>query len=225
MTAWGGSHFSALALLARAIEDADDGGMSTPDDRLSQQFAFLLEIDRLKQVFRQTLIADSTRRENDAEHSWHLAMLAVVLAEYGAAGMDLGRVIRMLLVHDLVEIDAGDTYCYDPAACATQPERERGAAQRIFGLLPADQAGELRALWEEFEARETPDARFAAAVDRVQPVLLNFHTQGRAWREHAVTRSQVIERNQHVERGAPRLWEHVRGLIDEATRRGWLVEA
>jgi putative hydrolases of HD superfamily len=199
--------------------------MPTPDDRLSQQFAFLLEIDRLKQVFRQTLIADGSRRENDAEHSWHLAMLAVVLAEYGPAGFDLGRVIRMLLVHDLVEIDAGDTYCYDPAACATQPERERVAAQRIFGLLPPEQAGELRALWEEFEARETADARFAAAVDRVQPVLLNYHTQGSAWREHAVTRSQVIDRNRHVERGAPRLWEYVRALIDEATRRGWLVEA
>jgi putative hydrolase of HD superfamily len=194
-------------------------------DRLSRQLGFLLEVDRLKQVFRQTLIADGSRRENDAEHSWHLGVLAVVLAEYGPAGLDVGKVVRMLLVHDLVEIDAGDTYCYDPSACATQAEREQVAAERVFGMLPEDQGVELRGLWEEFEARETAEAVFAAAVDRVQPVLLNYHTQGRAWRERGVTRSQVMERNRQIERGTPRLWEHVLGLIDEAARRGWLVNA
>jgi putative hydrolase of HD superfamily len=194
-------------------------------ERLSRQIAFILEADRLKRVVRQTLIADGSRRENDAEHSWHLALMAGVLAEYAPDGVDVGRATRMLIAHDLVEIDAGDTYCYDPAACLTQRDREVRAAERIFALLPADQATELRALWEEFEARQTPEARFAAALDRVQPVLLNYHTRGVAWREHDVSRSQVMERNAHIEKGAPRLWEYVRGLIDDATARGWLRDA
>jgi len=194
-----------------------------PSSRVSEQIRFLLEIDRLKGVLRRSLVLDGSRRENDAEHSWHLAVMAAVLAEYGPSGADLGRVMRMLLVHDVVEIDAGDTYCYDAAACETQAEREVLAADRIFALLPADQAKEIRGLWEEFEARRTPEARFAAALDRVQPVLLNFHTQGRAWREHGVTRGQVIERNKHIEAGAPVLWEYVRGLIEEAVERGYLV--
>jgi putative hydrolase of HD superfamily len=199
----------------------DDGA----PDRLRRQLAFLIEIDRLKQIRRQSLIADGSRRENDAEHSWHLATFATVLIEYAPPGIDLGRVLRMLLVHDLVEIDAGDTYCYDVTAVATQADRERAAADRIFGLLPPDQRVDLRALWEEFDGRETPDARFAAALDRVQPVLLNYHTQGRAWRERNVSRSQVIERNGHIATGAPALWAHIKRLIDDATRRGWLVDA
>jgi putative hydrolase of HD superfamily len=193
-----------------------------PTDRLSQQLAFILEIDRLKQVNRQTLIADASRRENDAEHSWHLAMMAGLLAEYGPSGLDTARATRLLLVHDVVEIDAGDTYCYDLAACLTQQDREIAAAERIFALLPPDQALEMRALWEEFEARQTPESRFAAALDRLQPVLLNYHTQGRAWLEHGVTRAQVIERNRHIEAGAPRLWAYVEQLIDEAVEKGYL---
>lgn len=191
-------------------------------DRLRQQIAFLLEIDKVKQIVRQSLIADGSRRENDAEHSWHLAIMATVLAEYGPPGLDLARVLRMLLAHDLVEIDAGDTYCYDPAACLTQRDREVAAAVRIFNLLPADQAAELRGLWDEFEARATPEARFAAALDRVQPVLLNYHTQGKAWLARGITRAQVIDRNQHVERGAPALWGYIRSLIDDAVLKGYL---
>jgi len=191
-------------------------------DRLRQQIAFLLEIDKVKQIVRQTLIADGSRRENDAEHSWHLGVMAGVLAEYGPSNMDLGRVLRMLLAHDLVEIDAGDTYCYDAAACLTQRDREVAAAERIFNLLPKDQAGELRALWEEFEARETPEARFAAALDRVQPVLLNYHTQGKAWLARGITRGQVLDRNSHIERGAPGLWNYIRSLIDDAVEKGYL---
>jgi len=191
-------------------------------DRLSQQFAFLLEIDRLKQINRQTLIADGTRRENDAEHSWHLAVMATLLAEYAPPDTDIARVTRMLLVHDVVEIDAGDTYCYDQSACATQSQREQAAADRIFAMLPADQAADIRKLWEEFEARQTPESRFAAALDRVQPVLLNYHTQGRAWQEKGVTRAQVIERNQHIEAGAPRLWAYIEQLIDDAVTKGYL---
>jgi putative hydrolase of HD superfamily len=190
--------------------------------RLQQQIHFILEIDKLKQIVRQTFIADGSRRENDAEHSWHLSIMAALLIEYGPAGVDLGRVTKMLLIHDVVEIDAGDTYCYDATAALTQKAREIAAADRIFALLPADQAGDFRAIWEEFEERATPEARFAAALDRLQPVLLNYHTQGRSWLEHDISRSQVIERNEHIGAGAPRLWEHVKGIIDEATAKGWL---
>jgi putative hydrolase of HD superfamily len=199
----------------------NDAAMTS--DRLFQQLAFLLEIDRLKQINRQTLIADGTRRENDAEHSWHLAVMANLLAEYAPPGVDIARVTRMLLVHDVVEIDAGDTYCYDAAACLTQADRERAAAARIFALLPPDQAGEFRSLWEEFESRQTPESRFAAALDRVQPVLLNYHTQGRAWQEHGVTRAQVIARNRHIEAGAPRLWNYIEQLIEDAVAKGYLT--
>ncbi|HSI34055.1 MAG: HD domain-containing protein [Phycisphaerae bacterium] len=191
-------------------------------DRLSRQLAFLLEVDKLKTISRQTLIADGSRREGDAEHCWHLALFAVVLAEYAPPEADLGRVLRMILVHDLVEIDAGDTYCYDADAVATQACRERAAADRIFALLPPDQAGPLRELWEEFEARRTPEARFAAALDRVQPVLLNYHTQGRAWRERDVSRSQVIARCGNIADASAALWAYVLGLIDEGAARGWL---
>lgn len=217
-----------LAVLLLADFDAVEIDRNMHDDtrmsqhRLGQQINFILEIDRLKQIFRQTLISDGSRRENDAEHSWHLTLMAAVLAEYGPAGVDLARVMKMLLVHDLVEIDAGDTYCYDVSACSTQKERELAAADRIFALLPGDQANELRQIWDEFEERATPEARFAAALDRVQPVLLNYHTQGKAWREHDITRTQVIERNAPIEAGAPRLWEYIYGLIDQATANGWL---
>jgi putative hydrolase of HD superfamily len=191
-------------------------------DRLHNQISFLLEVDKLKQVFRQSLVSDSSRRENDAEHSWHLGVMAIVLAEYAPPDVNLARVVWMVLLHDVVEIDAGDTYCYDPAAVVTQRDREVQAADRLFSLLPLDQAKELRELWEEFEARESPEARYAAAIDRVQPVLLNYHTQGRAWREKGVTREQVIARNQHIEAGAPKLWEYIRGLIDDAVAKGYL---
>ena len=191
-------------------------------DRLPRQLAFLLEIDKVKQIARQTLIADGSRRENDAEHSWHLAVMAAVLAEYGPPDLDLARVLRMLLVHDLVEIDAGDTYCYDAAACETQHDRELKAADRIFSLLPPDQAADFRALWDEFELCDTPESRFAAALDRVQPILLNYHTQGKAWRERGITRAQVIDRNHHIEHGAPALWTYIRTLIDDAVAKGYL---
>lgn len=197
--------------------------MST--QRLEHQLAFILEIDRLKKISRQTLISDGSRRENDAEHSWHLAVMVAVLAEYGPPEVDLTRVMKMLLVHDLVEIDAGDTYCYDAAACLTQRDREIEAANRIFALLPSDQAAELHGIWDEFEARQTAEARFAAALDRVQPVLLNYQTHGISWREHDVSKAQVIERNRHIEAGAPLLWRYISGLIDDAAARGWLRDA
>jgi putative hydrolase of HD superfamily len=191
--------------------------------RLHQQISFILEIDRLKQIIRRSHITGASRYENDAEHSWHLAIMAPILMEYAPAPVDVARVMKMLLAHDLVEIDAGDTYCYDAAACQTQRQRELAAADRIFSLLPAEQGESFRALWDEFEARQTPEARYAAALDRVQPVLLNFHTQGKSWREHGVTRSQVIARNHHIEAGAPELWNYISALIEEATRNGWLL--
>jgi putative hydrolases of HD superfamily len=193
-------------------------------ERLRKQFQFIVEVDKLKQVYRQTLLTDGSRNENDAEHSWHLALLAVLLAEYASdPGMDMARVLKMVIVHDLVEIDAGDTYCYDRAGNATKADRERRAADRIFGMLPNDQAADLRQVWEEFEARSTPEARFAAALDRVQPLLHNFCTQGRMWREHGVTAREVMDRNRHVADGAPVLWEYAESLIHEAVARKWLA--
>ena len=192
--------------------------------RLDRQVCFILETDKLKQVLRQTLVSGGEgRRENDAEHSWHLGLMALLLREHAAEPVDLLRVVEMLLVHDLVEIDAGDTFVYDEAAHQDKEEREQRAAVRIFGLLPEDQAGRVRALWEEFEARQTPEARYAAALDRFQPLLLNYQTEGAAWRKHGVRRDQVIARNRHIEEGAPALWAAAQELIAAAVQRGWIA--
>jgi len=194
-----------------------------PDpDRLDRQLDFLLEVDRLKQVFRRTWLLDLSRYENDAEHSWHLALAAALLTEYAAAEIDLGKVLEMALVHDLVEIDAGDTYAYDAEARQDQAERERRAAERIFALLPADQGAKARRLWEEFEARHTPEARYAAALDRLLPFLHNYHTQGKEWQAHGVTSCQVLERMQPVAEGIPALWPRVERLLHDAVEKGYL---
>ncbi|MDB5408961.1 MAG: 5-nucleotidase [Rhodospirillales bacterium] len=192
-------------------------------DRLSQQIGFILEIDKLKTVLRQTLLIDQSRRENTAEHSWHLAMMAITLADYAERPVDIGRVIRMLLVHDLVEIDAGDTFVYDVAANLDKAAREAEAAERIFGLLPPDQGTELRSLWQEFEARQTPDAAFAAALDRLQPLLHNYHTEGSTWRQHGITVEQVIMRNRSIAEGSQRLWAYTERLIEDAVAHGFLA--
>ncbi len=192
-------------------------------ERLQRQIQFILEADRLKQVFRRNTLLDQPRLENDAEHTWHLALMALLLSEYAATpGLDLLRVLKMILVHDLVEIDAGDAFVYDAAAMAAKEGLERSAAERIFGLPPADQGAEIRALWEEFEARETPEARFAAAMDRLQPLLLNYHTGGGAWRRHGVTGDQVLDRNRPIADGAPALWKYARVLIEKAMQVGFL---
>lgn len=192
--------------------------------RLHDQLAFLLEADRLKQVLRRNPLTDGSRRENSAEHSWHLALFALVLAEHAAEPVDVCRVVEMLLVHDLVEIDAGDTYAYDDAAHADKAERERAAADRLFPLLPDDQAARCRGLWDEFEARSTPEARFAHAVDRLQPILQNYLADGAAWREHGITVDRVRTYNKHMEAGAPRLWQHAREILADAVDRGLLAE-
>lgn len=192
---------------------------------LARQLEFIREIDKLKSIFRRTLLMDGSRYENDAEHSWHLAMMAVLLKDLARSPViDLARVIRMVLVHDLVEIDAGDTYCYDDKGNLDKPAREQAAAARLFGLLPAGQGAEIRALWEEFEARATPEAQFAAALDRVQPLMHNYCTGGAIWKKHGVRSQKVRERNRHVEEGAPALWQFAEAMITDAVERGYLEE-
>lgn len=193
--------------------------------RLAQQIGFIIEVDKLKEVFRQTLLTQSRRQENDAEHSWHLCLMVLVLAEHAnSPGLEVLRVLKMLLIHDIVEIDAGDTFAYDTIRMVDQPEREARAADRIFGLLPADQAAEFRGLWDEFEARETPEAKFAAAVDRFQPMLQNCLTEGAAWRQHGVTSDRVIARNRHIADGAAELWAYAAQMIADAVKTGHLAK-
>jgi len=192
--------------------------------RLKRQLAFIVEIDKLKSVFRQTLLTDGSRYENDAEHSWHIAVMAILLSEYAADKVDAHRVVKMLLVHDMVEVYAGDTFCYDEKAALDKDEREQKGAERLFALLPPDQAGEFTALWDEFEKRGTPEARFAAALDRLQPLLHNYHTHGAAWQKHGVTSDKVLVRNRHIGEGAPALWVYAEGLIREAVNKGYLAE-
>jgi putative hydrolase of HD superfamily len=189
---------------------------------LEQQFAFILEIDKLKTVVRQTLLTDRSRRENSAEHSWHLAIMAGLLQKYAATQVDVLRVVKMVLVHDIVEIDAGDAFAYDAAAHLGQSDREHQAAERIFGLLPADQANELRGLWQEFEANTTDDARYANALDRLHPLLHNWHTEGGTWRIHKVRRDQVYRRMDPVRTGTPELWPTVVDIIEQSCSKGWI---
>ncbi len=193
--------------------------------RLEQQISFILEIDKLKSVLRRSYLLNETRHENTAEHSWNLSVMALVLAEHANAEVDTLRVLKMLLVHDIVEIDSGDTYIYDAAGNDTKAERENAAARRIFGLLPEDHRRELTQLWQEFEARETPEAKFAAALDRLMPLLHNYHTQGRSWQEHGITKDQVINLNRHMADGSQTLWEYAKALIDDAAAKGYLREA
>lgn len=194
-------------------------------ERLEKQVQFIIEIDKLKQVVRQTLLTDASRLENSAEHSWHIAAMAILLHEYAVErNIDVFRVVKMLLIHDLVEIDAGDTYCYDVAAHADKAQREQAAADRIFNILPSDQAGELRALWDEFERGQTPESRFAAALDRLQPLIHNYTTDGKMWQEHGVKKDLVVARNRHMELGAPTLWKYAAKLIDDAVAGNMLWE-
>jgi putative hydrolases of HD superfamily len=194
-------------------------------DRLEEQMAFILEVEGLKQIFRQTLLTGDKRPENDAEHSWHLSLMAIVLTEHARVpDLDLLQVLKMVLIHDIVEIDAGDTFAYDTVGNEDKEEREKAAADRLFNLLPEEQALEVRALWDEFEERVTPEAQYAAALDRLQPLLLNFHTEGAAWRRHGVKKAQVIARNEHIGEGAPALWQYARKMIDKAVECGYLQE-
>lgn len=205
------------------VDSMHGAGPFDGESPLARRLRFALEADRLKGVLRRTRLADGSRHENSAEHSWHIALLAVLLADTAAPGVDPLRVLRMLLVHDLVEVDAGDTFCYDANANRGREDRERAAAARLFGILPAEQAAELGGLWEEFEAGASPDARFAAALDRFQPLLLNFHGGGGSWLEHGVTRTQVMKRMDPIREGAPALWPVVLDVVDRSCRAGWIA--
>jgi len=193
--------------------------------RLLQQMQFVVEIDKLKRVLRQTLLTDGSRRENSAEHSWHIALMAILLSEYATEPIDVLRVVKMLLLHDLVEIDAGDTFCYDDRGHESKAEREMQAADRLFSLLPPDQASEFRALWDEFEAQETADAQFAATLDRLQPLLNNHQTQGHTWQLHDISRDRVMQRVAPMQGSAPDLWQFVQQLLDECVANGYLKPA
>jgi putative hydrolase of HD superfamily len=190
--------------------------------RFERQIQFILEIDKLKTVLRRTYLIHEDRSENTAEHSWHLAIMAILLAEHANEPVDVSRVVKMVLIHDIVEIDAGDTYFYDTEAALDKSQREHAAADRLFGILPPDQAIELRQLWEEFEASETADARFALALDRFMPQLHNYHTRGRSWAEHGITADRVLERNASMAEGSAKLWECARSLLDDAVAKGFL---
>lgn len=189
-------------------------------ERFEKQIAFILEADGEKNIYRQTHIRGHLRRENDAEHAWHMAIMIYLLREYANEKFDVAKAMIMALIHDLVEIDAGDTYAYDTAALATQKEREARAADRIFGLLPDDQGVELRSLFEEFEAGETPEARFARTMDNLQPLLLNDANGGADWIAHSVRRSQVMNRQKPSERGSREIWEYSKTLIERNVALG-----
>jgi len=198
---------------------------SSAAQRLARQIEFIVECDKLKEIFRQTINSKSRRAENDAEHSWAFCLCVLVLAEHANEPIDVMRVMKMAIVHDLVEIDAGDTFAYDLAAAANQHAREALAADRIFGLLPADQAKEFRALWDEFEARTTPEAKFAHACDRFQPMLLNARTEGGSWRAHGITHDKAQRRGAPVADGSTVLWEKIEEMLREAVAAGHLAPA
>jgi len=191
--------------------------------RLEQQIEFILEIDKLKQIIRRSYLISGERRENTAEHSWHLAMLALILAEHANEPVDLLRVLKMVLVHDIVEIDAGDTFLFDTVGGQDKGVREQKAADRLFGLLPADQASELRQLWEEFEARETAEARFANAIDRLIPLMLNYQSGGRTWQENGVTSDRIEWVHGRIDAGSRTLAELSRRVIETAVTEGILL--
>lgn len=196
------------------------------ETRIKQQIDFIIEVDKLKRIYRQNIITDKSRHETDAEHSWHLALMAVLLAEHvgGDSALDVLRVMKMVLIHDLVEIDAGDTYCYDVESGIDQGAREKIAAARVFPILPPDQAQEFLQLWEEFEARETPEARFAGVLDRLQPLLLHYSTQGQSWKEHGITSDKVRERNKATREVSGSLGRLVDALIQECIDKGYLAK-
>ena len=191
-------------------------------DRLRQQLAFLMEIDKQKEIIRQTYLADGSRKETDAEHAWHLAMMCMILSEYANEKIEVPKTIMMVLTHDLVEIDAGDTYAYDQTGNQTKKERELKAADRIYGLLPEDQRKYLRALWDEFEAMETPEAKFANMLDKIQPVCLNDQSKGKSWVEHNVCKRQIMERNSKTHEGSELLWDYIKKLIEKNVEAGFI---
>lgn len=192
--------------------------------RLEQQLSFIIEVDKVKNIFRQTYLSDKNRKENDAEHSWHIALMALLLKEYADESVDVLKVMTMVLIHDLVEIDAGDTYAYDEAANQTKRQRELAAADRIFGILPEDQGRSFRELWDEFEAYETADAKYAHLLDNLQPLLLNNAADGIAWLEHGVKKSQIYKRNARIEETSPVIWDKMKEIVQGRIEKGNVID-
>ncbi len=190
------------------------------DERIEKQLAFVLEIDKVKNIFRQTHLSENGRNENDAEHSWHMAIMAYLLQEYSNEKVDIAKVMLMCLIHDLVEIDAGDTYAYDTEGLKTQKDRENMAKERIFSILPEEQKTELVSLFDEFEAYETAEAKFAHAMDNLQPLILNHSNNGRDWKEHGVTSKQVYNRQTKTRLGSEKLFTIVDSMIQENINKG-----
>ncbi|HWR42391.1 HD domain-containing protein [Sporomusa sp.] len=190
--------------------------------RLQQQIAFIIEVDKIKQIYRKNFVIGGERHETDAEHSWHLAIMAILLAEHIDYPLDILKVIKMVLIHDIVEIDAGDTYCFDQIGGLDKAVREQAAANRLFGLLPEDQAQELRSLWDEFEQRGSLEAKFADALDRLQPLLLHYNTEGKSWQLNGITSGKVIERNQRTREISDKLGQLVDDIIEDSISKGYL---
>ena len=193
-------------------------------ERLGQQLKFIVEIDKVKNIFRQTYLADGERKENDAEHSWHIALMAYLLQEYSEEPVDVPKVMLMVLIHDLVEIDAGDTYAYDSEGAKTKREREVKAAERIFGILPEDQGAYLRELWDEFEEYETADAKYAHLLDNFQPLLLNDASNGKSWEEHVVQKEQIYKRNERIPETSEQVWKKMQDIIQKHIDLGHVKE-
>lgn len=192
--------------------------------RLEQQMQFIIEADKLKSIIRQNYLVNGHRKEDDADHSWHLALMCAILAEYSNEKIDVLTTMKMVLIHDMVEIDAGDTYAYDEEGNVSKRERELAAADRIFQLLPIDQADEMRALWDEFEEGKTAEARFAGTLDKIHPFLLNAESDGKSWKEHGVTLSQVMKRNETTHLGSEVLWQYVSERMKQEVEKGNLVK-
>ncbi len=192
---------------------------------LESQMQFCLELDKEKEIYRQTYISSASRKENDAEHAWHMAVMALILGDYSNQNIDLLKTISMILMHDVVEIDAGDTYAYDEEAKKTQKERELRAADRLYGLLPKEQAEKFKNLWLEFEEQKTPEAKFARAMDNIQPIMLNAATDGKAWEEHGVHLSSILKRNAHTADGSEELWKYAKEkFVDKNVASGKILE-
>lgn len=190
-------------------------------DKIKNQIQFVITIDEMKNILRRNLLADGSRRENDAEHSWHLAMMAMILEEYSADKVDIGRVLKIALVHDLVEVYAGDTFAYDTKGYEDKEEREIQAAEKLFGMLDPVQGAEIRALWDEFEAKSTPEAVYANAIDRLQPLILNYLTDGHTWKM-GVHAPQILKRMDIIRTATPELWHIVEGIISTSIKEGIL---
>jgi len=193
-------------------------------ERLKNQVEFLIEIDKLKHIFRKTKLFNKSRFENDAEHAWHLAVMALVLSEYANESVDVSKIIKMVLIHDIVEIDAGDIIVYDTQMRKLAEEKEKVAAEKIFGILPEDQKAEFIDLWREFEKRETPEAKFAAAIDRFEPILQNYLTDYFAWKVHDVTIGMLYDKNKHIEDGSKEIWNVVESIFSEVKSKGVIKE-